>query len=137
MSFKSLSLVLSLSSMLTLAPAYAESPPDTWENRGQFYGWVASNYLPPVVSPESTGILTVHNPTIGETVRFDYLISDNSGAHALTPYMWVLVQYYLDSEVGCLDGPNTMVRPRLVYRWSDECLCTLVWNKDSHDWVAN
>lgn len=117
--------------MSTSTNLFAGIPAIDSGNHTRTYGYVVLNHD---FGPSSgDGFLYVHIPSLGNEVRLDYLHSDKSGAHELTPGLWIAIDGYLDSEAGCLDGPNTMVRPLIVYRWVQGTNGSWLWQIYDHD----
>lgn len=132
MSVKNLIAAAVLALVLLAVPAVAGVPAIDPGNHTRTYGYVvlAHDFGPTF----GDGFLYVHIPSLKDTVRLDYLHSDNSGAQELTVGQWVAIDGYLDGEIGCLDGPNTKVRPLIVYRWTGSAW--EIYDHDSLTWTA-
>ncbi|HKV13344.1 MAG TPA: hypothetical protein VJ725_34705 [Thermoanaerobaculia bacterium] len=121
-------LLLCLSALSATAGVPAKDPSNTTRT----YGYVLQNTdFGPIFGD---GFLVVHIPSLGDDARLDYLYSDKSGAQDLLVNQWFAIDGYLDSEVGCADGPNTKIRPLIVYRWTGSA-----WQRYDHDlesWLA-
>lgn len=110
-------------------PASAGVPALDSGNKTRTYGYVILNHD---FGPSfGDGFLYVHVPSLGDTVRLDYLYADNSGAPDLLVNQWVAIDGYLDGDEGCLDGPSTEVRPLVIYRWTGSA-----WQIFDHDLAA-
>lgn len=124
--------LLALACLLLAVPAFAGVPAVDPGNTTRTYGYVVLNHD---FGPSfGDGFLYVHVPSLGDTVRLDYLYADNSGAPDLLVNQWVAIDGYLDAVDGCLDGPNTQSRPLVTYRWTGSS-----WEVFDHDlsaWVS-
>lgn len=130
--------LLCLALMCLAVPAGAATyGPDQHSNSVRLYGYVVQN----TAFSGGGGFLTMTvlpaNPAGTETVRLEY--PDNSSGAADLPsfaLQYVVIHAELDSIVGtCVDGPNTFVKPVVVWRWvgtswevfDHDCACWLAW----------
>jgi hypothetical protein len=121
-----------------LCASAAVVEPDKHGNFNRVYGYVFENK--PVPPGGYVIVFVPCNGTIpfgcNNVVRFDYYTTHGNGAASLVQDEWVVIHGYVESQPGCLDGPNTFIVPQVVWRWDSSTASWLIFDHDLLDWVV-
>lgn len=124
-------LVLCLFAVLACLPLSAGVTGPDGRNHVHLYGYVVQN-----TASGAGGFLTLYLPSAQDMVRLDY--PDNaSGAADLLNFQeqWVVIDAELDGVSGCFDGVDTIVVPRVIYRWQRQTQTWEIYDHDAQEWL--